>query len=691
MQKNLIVEIGTEEIPAGFIPSALDALKNRAEERLKDNRLQFKDVRTLGTPRRLTLWVEGLNDRQDDLVERVMGPPKKVAFDDSGNPTKAAEGFAKRNNVTIEDLEVIETERGPYCCINKVIEGRPTRDVLEELLPQLITEIPFAKNMKWEDSGFRFARPIRWLVAVFGEDTLSFSLAGIVSGNESYGHRFHAPGAIKVSSDLKSYEEALNAAFVVVDQEKRREAIREQATRLAEEAGGRLLFDEDLLDLNTFLVEYPYCILGSFEEAFLALPEEVLITVMKEHQKYFAVVDGDGKLLPHFISVNNISPKDPDLLKKGHQRVLRARLNDARFFFEEDLKRPLEDYVKDLAGVIFHKELGSLLDKTNRIKALAGYISSIVAPESRATVERAAILSKADLVTEMVGEFPDLQGVMGRVYAQRSGEDEAVALAIYEHYLPKSSGGELPSSLEGAILSIADRADTICSTFALGMKPTGGQDPFGLRRHALGILHILEDRGISISLEDLIEKAFDILTESTGLSISKIELKEEILTFFRTRLKNELVSRGLRPDTVEAALKACFDEPVDAILRARAIEAVRTRPEFEPLSIAFKRCMNILKGETRSCLKEELLKEPAEVSLYSAIKDAREKVLPLLNEKRHEDAMLVLLGLKPAIDRFFDEVLVMAEDEAIRANRLALIYEISSLFLSIGDLSAISG
>ena len=689
-RKNLLVEIGTEEIPAGFLPPALDAFAARTGEVLREKRIGFEAIKTLATPRRLVLWVEGVEIRQEDLLEKVMGPPKKVAFDDQGNPTKAAHGFAKRNGVSVEDLEIEETERGPYVCIKKRLQGRPTRDILNEVLPTLVSEIPFPKNMKWEASGFRFARPIRWLLGIFGDEVLDFEIAGIACGNKTFGHRFHAPGSLEPGSGLKDYIEALRGAYVVVDQDERREAILSQARSLSEGAGGRLLEDEALLELNTFLVEYPYCVLGDFDKAFLSLPEEVLITVMKEHQKYFAVVDQDGRLMPHFIAVNNIEPRDETLLRRGHERVLRARLNDARFFFDEDLKRPLEAYCEELKGVIFHKDLGSLYDKVERIVKIAAYLADLVAPDQKSSIERAAYLSKADLVTEMVGEFPDLQGVMGRVYGELSGEPKNVANAIYEHYLPTRSGGEIPKSIEGAIVGISDRCDTICSTFALGMRPTGGQDPFGLRRHALAIIHILEGFGLHIDLEDLIQKGLQVLVEGTGLTIDEGELTQEILEFFKVRLKNELVQRGIRPDTAEAALRAHFDDPVDAVMRAKAIEAVRHRPEFEPLSIAFKRCMNILKGQEITSFDPALLREDAERGLFDALEKASTRVEPLFRERKYEDAMIVLLELKPSVDTFFDEVLVMAEDSRLRANRLALVARIVELFLRVGDLSAIS-
>jgi len=689
MQTRLLFEIGTEEIPAGYIPPALEAMRQRAGELLTKNRIRFDELRVFGTPRRMVLWISGIPERQEDLVEKAMGPPKKVAFDDEGNPTRAAEGFARRHNVTTRDLFIEETEKGPYVAISKKVPGRPVELVLEEVLPDLVTHIPFPKTMKWESSGFRFARPIRWLSVCIGDKALKLKMAGVEASLRSRGHRFLAPGHFSISSDLASYEKALENAFVIVNQEKRRDMLISMAKRAAEGVGGRLLDDQELLELNTFLVEYPYCLAGSFDPGFLSLPKEVLITVMKEHQKYFAVVDMNGDLMPHFIAVNNIVPKDPGLLKKGHERVLRARLKDAAFFYQEDTKRPFEAFVEGLSGMIFHKGLGSLLDKTRRIQALSLQLSIWIDPSFKAIVERAAYLSKADLVTEMVGEFPNLEGIMGREYALKSGEPREVAEAIHEHYLPRRARDELPASMPGAILGIADRLDTIVSTFALGMRPTGGADPYGLRRHALAILHILEEKGIELSLRGLVEKAASILEGYTSFTLPE-GLVEEVMKFFRIRLKNDLVGRGLRPDTVEAALIASFDEPLDAIIRARALEAVRSREEFEPLAIAFKRVMNILKGMTPGELREDLFTEDAEKALYQGYRAVERKATPLIEERRYQEALIVLLTLKPAVDRFFDEVFVMVEEEKVRANRLALIHAISRLFLRIGDLSAIS-
>ncbi len=502
---NLLLEIGTEEIPAGFIARALEDLARLAGERLVDSRLSFRDIITLGTPRRLTLVVRDMASRQPDQEEKLLGPPARIAFDEDGKPTKAALGFARTNGVSVEELVVRETEKGDYLAIERIVEGKDTLDILPDLLPGIIRSIPFAKAMRWDDKDIRFARPIRWLVALYGEKVVGFSLAGVSAGRHSRGHRFMSPGPVEVTSSLEGYRGALRDAHVIVDADARRARLLEQAVAAAQEAGGSLLDDEELVEINANLTEFPSAVCGSFDTGFLRLPKDVLVTCMREHQKYFAVVDKEGRLKANFVAINNtLSPK-PELVRTGHERVLRARLSDAAFFFEEDTRRPLEAFVPELAGMVFHDRLGTLLDKTMRIRALATYLAAQVAPDLSEVLERAAWLCKADLLTEMVGEFPTLQGIMGREYAVLSGETNAVAIAIGEHYMPVRSGGELPTTLQGALLGIADKIDTICSMFAIGLRPSGTQDPFGLRRMALGIFHVMLEKGLSISMKSLIQ------------------------------------------------------------------------------------------------------------------------------------------------------------------------------------------
>ena len=684
---NLLLEIGTEEVPAAFIPKALDNLARLAGERLDGANLAYKDVSTIGTPRRLVLFVSDLSDRQPDREEIVTGPPEKVAFSPEGRPTKAGEGFARGHGVSVSELRVEDLERGRYVVLRRVVPGRDTVELLSELLPGVITSIPFPKTMRWSADKLLFARPIRWLVALYGEDIIPFSLEGVQTGSETRGHRFMAPETVRVPSDPNGYIKVLEEAFVIADPSVRRNKLLEEAGDAAASVSGNILADDELVEINTYLTEFPSAVCGSFDERFLDLPRNVLVTCMREHQKYFAVVDKKGALMPNFVAINNtLSPK-PDLVCTGHERVLRARLSDADFFFKEDRRRPLEAFVAELSGMVFYQRLGTLLDKTYRVKALACYLAGQSAPDKLKVVERAAWLCKADLLTEMVGEFPGLQGKMGREYALLSGEDLETANAIEDHYMPLRSGGDLPETLCGAMLSIADKMDTICGTFAIGLRPSGTADPYGLRRLALGILHIVEHRSLLLSLKALIAEALNQFEDH--ISELSNELAVEVLTFFHGRFSHDMTARGLDQDVVEAATRVEFDDVVDCILRTKALAAVRSRPEFEPLSVAFKRLMNILKGFEGMAIDPSLLKEKAEKALYEAYMSVEEDVKALLGDRDYEKALITLLSIKPQVDTFFDNVLVMADDPGIRTNRLALLWHISRLFLKIGDLSVI--
>ncbi|MEA1992515.1 MAG: glycine--tRNA ligase subunit beta, partial [Thermodesulfobacteriota bacterium] len=525
------------------------------------------------------------------------------------------------------------------------------------------------------------------LVALYGEDIVPFSLAGVETGSESRGHRFMAPEAIRVPSNLEGYIKALEGVFVLVDPSVRRNRLLKEARNATASVSGNILSDDELVDINTYLTEFPSAVCGSYDKRFLALPRDVLITCMREHQKYFAVVDYNDDLMPHFVAINNTRSPRPGLVCEGHERVLRARLGDADFFFKEDLKRPLEAFVADLSGMIFHKRLGTVRDKIYRVKALAHYLAKQVAQDKVKEIERAAWLCKADLLTEMVGEFPSLQGTVGREYALLSGESREVANAIEEHYMPVRSGGELPGSLPGALLSIADKMDTICGTIAIGLKPSGTADPYGLRRLALGILHIVEARSMSLSLKALIAEASHRL-ENQLSEVSK-ELTTEVITFFKRRFSYDLTAKRMDHDVVEAATRVEFDDVKDCILRAKALAAVRSRPEFESLSAAFKRVMNILKGFEGGAVNPLLLEAEEEKALYELYLSVEEKVGVSLESRDYEQALVTLLSLKPQVDSFFDHVMVMTKDIDVRANRLALLWNIARLFFRIGDLSAI--
>ncbi len=685
MAKDLLFEIGTEELPARFIDPALKELKRLAQEKLKALALEFEGLKTLGTPRRLTLYVAGLAERQPDRVEEIMGPPKKAAFDQEGNPTKAAEGFARKQGVSVADLRIKETPKGPYVYVEKKIPGQQTEDLLPDLLKKLITELPFPKSMRWGSYKIRFARPIRWLLAIYGGKTISFEIAGVSSGNLTYGHRFMAPDPIEVTG-LVDYVQKLREAFVIVEPEERLARTLDEVTDAALSAKGRILEDRELLEENANLVEFPYATLGSFEEKFLALPRPVLITAMREHQRYFALVDEEGRLLPKFVAVNNTRPKDPSALVAGHERVLRARLEDAKFYFERDKKIPLAERVKELAHVGYHARLGSLYDKVKRLEALSSWLAKHLAPEKTDIVQRAAYLSKADLVTELVQEFPSLQGVMGREYALLSGEPEEVAQAIYEHYLPTHAGGELPRTIPGAIVSLADKIDTICAFFGIGERPSGAADPYGLRRAAYGLINIILDQRFVLSLKELVTEALNLLEDY--LTEEKGKLPSEIITFIGRRLEGELTSRGFADDLVQAVMAVGFDDLVDTYRRLEALKEVRESPDFPALAVGFKRVMNMVKKlRQQLSFDDRLLIEEAERALWQTYLAVKEESMPLIEAGKYQEALREFLKLKQPIDHFFDEVFVMVEDQVIRENRLALLQKIAKLFLSVADLS----
>ena len=686
--KELLLEIGTEEIPAGFVPQALIDFESLTRRELKANRIDFDRVKTLGTPRRLVLIIESVSEKQRDEEMRKMGPSKQTAFDSKGDPTKAAIGFAKSQSVSVGSLKVIRTEKGEYVFAVKEEPGKPAIEILSSILPKIILSIPFQKSMRWAEVAIRFARPIHWILALFGGDVIPFEIGGIQSGNITFGHRFMHPGPIPVK-DFKSYLEKTREAFVIVDPLERRKRIEEEMVQEAATVSGRILRDEELLNEVNFLVEYPVALTGAFDKEFLSLPREIVIHSMKEHQRYFPVIDEYGRLVPHFVCVSNIAPKDQKVVVKGNERVLKARLSDATYFFQEDLKIPLEKRVEQLKKVVFQAKLGTSYEKMIRFKQLAVSISERIDPKLRSSVERASLLCKADLVTGMVGEFPKLQGIVGREYARLSGEKTEVVEAIYEHYLPSFAGDRLPSSPIGDIISIADKMDTIVGSFGIGLVPTGTADPFGLRRQALGILRIILEKKYSLLLNQLVEESEDLLKEKMERPFS--EVKKEVLDFFRVRYQNFLLDKGYPFDVIEAAISTSFDDLLDVQYRIDALREAKEWQDFQSIVIAFKRAMNILRGASyKKEVDSSLFTESSEKNLYQSFFKAKERISSHLNKRDYPSALLEMTQLKRPIDEFFDQVMVMVEDEAIRNNRLALLDEIGQLFLRIADFSKLT-
>ena len=687
MSAELFLEIGTEEIPAGFLPPAMADLERLMRKELEAGRIGFEAIQTFATPRRLVLAVSGVELEQARQEVTAAGPSVAVAFDADGNPTKAALGFARGNGVEVSDLERRETDKGEYLYVSKVVEGRPTSELLPELLPRLIDAIPFKKSMRWKDLDIRFARPVHWIVALFGGQVVPFSYGNLNSGNVSFGHRFMAPGAFEVTS-LDQYLVDAEKQFVIVDPARRRQLIAEQLDEVVSRAGGKLNPDDDLLDEVAFLVEYPTAVMGGFEKNYLQLPPELLITVMREHQRYFTVVDEHGKLLPRFITISNTRVEDLSVVQQGNERVLRARLSDAMFFWNEDRKVRLESRLEALKNVVYQAKLGTSYEKVMRFKTLAAELARQQMPEVAELTERAALLAKCDLETGMVFEFTELQGVMGREYALLDGENPRVARAIFEHYLPVQAGGELPSDDVGAFVSIADKIDSICGCFGVGLIPTGTADPFALRRSAIGILNIIVERGYRLSLVALVERGLALLGDK--LTRPAAEVAAEVLEFIRMRFFNMLTSQGQPHDMVDAVLSAAFDDPLDALQRVTGLSSFRQEGEFEALAVTFKRVVNIVKSGIETPVDAALFEADCESQLLEALQRVSGKFEQYVANGAYLDALRTAGELRSPVDALFEGVMVMSPDEAVKNNRLALLTVVARLFQGIADFSKIA-
>ncbi len=683
----LLFEIGSEEIPSSYLPKVVEEMKAILTAEFKNQRINCQEIRAFATPRRLTLAAMGVAPTQEKRMTEVIGPAKHIAYDEKGQPTKAALGFARGQGVSVEQLEVVKKEKKEYVCVRKVEEGAETITFLPGILTRLISLLSFPKSMRWMDLDIYFARPIHWILALFNGQVIPLQIGNIAAGNLSRGHRFMAPGSFPIK-DFGDYLRKLKNSFVIVNQDERKEMILAEAHKAASEVSGALLHDEQLLETVTCLVEYPVAIRGCFAAEFLTLPREVLISVMREHQRYFPVVDSQGNLLPYFIAISNTKPKDPSVVIRGNERVLRARLADARFFFEEDQKISLIERLEGLKKVVYHSKLGTSYEKVMRLGRLADYLAEQVVPELKEIIHRAALLCKGDLITGMVGEFPNLQGIMGGIYAKLAGEKEEVALAIYEHYLPQTAGGVLPKSSAGAVLSIADKLDTIVGCFGVGLIPTGTADPYALRRQTIGIINIILDKNYALSLSALIDQCLTLLAEKIERPPEKV--KAEVLEFFKGRVQNILLMKDLAPDAVEAALAAGGDDLADLQARAQALHEFKKVPDFESLAIAFKRVVNISSGYNPGNVDPDKFEHPQEHALLEAYQMRKIKAEERIFQKDYLAALKELALLRQPVDEFFDGVLVMANNEGIRANRLKLLANISQLFFRIGDFSRIS-
>lgn len=692
----LLVEIGTEEIPAGYMKPALEAFAGNLQAHLEQHRIRHGPARVFGTPRRLAVMIEDVAWRQDPQTLEQTGPPERIAFDAEGRPTVAARKFAEKNQVSPEALTVVETEKGRYAALRKTDPGRATRTILKDALAGIILAIPFPKTMRWADLSIYFARPVHSLTALLDTQVISFTLGDVKSSRFSFGHRFLHPRKIRLET-AGDYPEALLPAWVVADPEKRKAQMLEQMEEAVQSVQGRVLSDPGLVETVTHLVEYPATVLGSFDRRFLEIPREVLITAMREHQRYFAVVDAEQQVMPYFLAVNNTPARDMNLVKRGHERVLQARLEDARFFYQTDRKTSLDEMVEKLRGVLFQAELGSVYAKVCRIRTAAGRLAreQQLDGEAAQNLERAAWLSKADLVSLMVDEFPRLQGVMGRIYARAAGEADPVAYAIEEHYRPTVSGGVLPQSREGALLAVADKMDSICGCFLVGLVPTGASDPYALRRQGIGLIQIILDRQLPFSIPGLVDAGLSGFGDIAA-AVSEEEAKSQAAAFLTTRLANLLESEGISRDAVAAVLAVSENDPLPvAAAKARSLQRLKAEPEFDSLAVGFKRVVNIIRkadpADTRQTeVVRSLFEHDAEAALLDDFSAIAGQVRESLAEGRIDQGFAAVAELRKSVDRFFEDVLVMTDNERLRKNRLALLGQISQLFALLADFSRIS-
>jgi len=680
---SFLLEIGTEDLPARFLPPAIKQLEDNTKTILKEHHIRFSGVVTYGTPRRLTVIVEGVPLMQEDRSQEVFGPPKQAAFDKKGNPTKAAIGFAQSKGVSVEKLIIKTRDKGEY--VVAVIEERgiSVKDLLPDVLKKIIFSLHLPKSMRWGDSTIRFIRPIRWLMALFESDSISFEIDGIKSSNFTRGHRFLSPASFKVTK-IQSYKKLLVNNCVVVDQKDRRAIINEKMKDLLAPFHEKPIPDEDLIETVVHLVEYPVPVAGSFPEEYLTLPRELLITVMKGHQKYFAVENAEGQLTNHFVVISNTSEENAETVTIGAERVIKARFDDARFYFEEDMRKPLFSRLDELRKVTFQEKLGSLYDKTERVASLMGFLSEKAFSSERDSLHRAAMLAKTDLITGVVREFPELQGIMGKYYALHDGENIEVANALEEQYLPAHSGGRLPQTEAGSLLSIADKIDTITAFFSIGIRPTGSEDPYALRRHALGIIAILLQKQYSVTIKELVERSLSNLKNIKDFR----EIKEQILKFFESRIESVFLDRGYGSDLVRSVLSLSLQVQIDDVReRLDAIGKFKEHTMYNDFLTAIKRVNNILPEKALPECNPELITEESEKQLKDHLDSVLSRLRDLLKDRKYDDAMDLFTSLTAPINRFFDNVLVMDKNEEIKQNRLALLSNIWRAISDVADFS----
>lgn len=685
VKKNLLVEIGTEELPPRALKNLSYAFTKGVVDGLVNAGIQPGEHKIYATPRRLAVLIKDVPEAQPDSDVEKKGPNLKAAFDKDGKPTKAVEGFARSCGVSVDQLEQQETDKGVWLVFKANEKGKPLSELLPEIVNQSLAKLPIPKRMRWGNSDAEFVRPVHWLVMLHGKDVIAGEVLGVTSSRITHGHRFHVKDTLALH-EADDYEEQLRAdGYVIANREERIAIIRTQVERVAAELGGAAVIDLDLLDEVAALVEWPVAVAGEFDKKYLEVPAEALIKTMQDNQKYFAVIDKDDTLMPFFITVSNIESKSPGKIKAGNERVITPRFADAAFFWEQDRKQPLEDFLLRLESVVFQEKLGTLGDKTGRVIKLAEMTAKKLGVNVKQT-GRAALLSKCDLMSEMVGEFPGLQGIMGRYYATAGGEDAKVAMAIEEQYWPRHAGDAVPKTDIGQLVSISDKLDTLVGIFAIGQKPTGEKDPYALRRAALGVLRILIECELDLDLRDLIKHAADLFP---GNVVTK-DIGDDVFDFMLERLRVYYFNLDVPVDVFDAVSALKPSNPLDFDKRIKAVSVFRALPEAESLAAANKRVGNLLKKSdvnTNVVIDESLFEEKEEKVLYSKISSLYESVGPLFDKGEYEEALCELSSLKNPIDDFFDSVMVMVDDEKIRANRIALLNKMSALFLQTADLS----
>jgi len=683
--RDLLIEIGTEELPPKALNKLSDAFGAGVEAGLKEAGIAYEKITAYASPRRLAVLAGSVAESQADRNIEKLGPAIKAAFDKEGNPTKAAQGFARGCGVEVAELARTDTDKGERLVFRVEEKGRLTQTLVPDIVNQALAGLPIPKRMRWGVSDAEFVRPVHWVVLLFGHDVIDAQIMGIKSGRESRGHRFHHPEVINLQSPADYVSRLRSPGYVMVDRDERVASIRQQAESAAEKLGGCALIDESLLQEVSGLVEWPVGVSGDFDKAFLDVPAESLISSMQDHQKYFPVVDGEGRLLAHFITISNIESKNPAKVKEGNERVIYPRLSDAKFFWEQDNKKKLEDHIESLNKVVFQNKLGSVGDKSRRVAGIAESIADAL-NENTEHAKRAGLLSKCDLMTEMVCEFSDLQGIMGRYYAINDGEAPQVADALDEQYMPRFAGDKLPAGKTGQIVSLADKLDTLLGIFAIGQKPTGEKDPFALRRAALGVLRILIECKLDLDLRVLLGYGVRAYADQldTGNAV------EEVIGFMLDRLKVYYTSQGISVDVYEAVIALKPTRPMDFDRRVHAVNAFRKLEEAQSLAAANKRIGNILKkvdGKASRVVDVDLLMETAEKKLYEQLQLMQTGVRPQLDAGDYAGALRQLAGLRDGIDGFFDQVMVMVDDEALKNNRIALLSQLHGLFIETADLS----